>query len=125
MNIVVSFFSEEPIYEQILNQIKELILTRKLKSSEQLPSIRQLAKDLKVSVTTVKRAYEELEKEGIIATLHGRGCYITDVNIEEIKKKNLATSTERLKDLVKFCTSCGISRNELKEILDNIYEGEQ
>ena len=124
MNIVVSFFSEEPMYEQILNQINELILTNQLKADEQLPSIRQLAKDLKVSVTTVKRAYEELEREGIITTLLGRGCYINRVNIEEIKKKNIDKLSLRFKELVDLSKSYGLSENEVKKILDNIYEEE-
>jgi GntR family transcriptional regulator len=124
LNIVVSFFSEEPMYEQILNQINELILTNQLKSDEQLPSIRQLAKDLKVSVTTVKRAYEELEREGIITTLLGRGCYINKVDIEEIKKKNIDKLSLRFKELVDLSRSYGLSKNEVKKILDNIYEEE-
>ncbi|MFA9397655.1 MAG: GntR family transcriptional regulator [Clostridiaceae bacterium] len=124
MNIVVSFYSKEPMYEQILNQIKELILTGKLEANEQLPSIRQLAKDLKVSVTTVKKAYEELERQGIIATLHGRGSFITDINIDEIKEKNIKTVTEKLKEIKDFSIVCGIEKEELKNIIDKLYEGE-
>lgn len=123
MNIVVSLLSQVPIYEQIQSQIKELILTGKLKPGEQLPSIRLLAKDLKVSVITVKRAYEELEREGIIATLHGRGCFITDVNIDKIREINMNTIRERLDEIISFSDSCGIGKDEIKSIINEIYDG--
>lgn len=123
MNIVVAFLSQVPIYEQIQGQIKELILTSKLKAGEQLPSIRLLAKDLKVSVITVKRAYEELEHEGIITTLHGRGCFINDVDIDKIKNLNLNSIEIRLKEIVEFSKSCGIPKEDVQNILNFIYDG--
>lgn len=122
MNIVVSFFSQVPIYEQIQNQIKELVLTGKLRPGEALPSMRLMAKDLKVSLITVRRAYEELEREGVITTLHGRGCFVSDINVEKIKEINMNMLKERLEEIVVFSKTCGISKEEFKNMLDEMYE---
>lgn len=123
MNIKISLLSQIPIYEQIQNQIKEFILTGKLQADEQLPSIRLMAKDLQVSVITVKRAYEELEHEGIITSIHGKGCFINEVDIKKVKSINLNILKEQLKDLVKFSNSCGITKDEVQNILDDLYTG--
>ncbi|MBL4937337.1 GntR family transcriptional regulator [Clostridium sp. YIM B02515] len=122
MNIVVSFFSQVPIYEQIQNQIKELVLTGDLKPGEALPSMRLMAKDLKVSLITVRRAYEELEHEGVITTLHGRGCFVSDINVDKIKEINMNMLKERLEEIVVFSKTCGISKEEFKNMLDEMYE---
>lgn len=122
MNIVVSFFSQVPIYEQIQNQIKELVLTGKLRPGEALPSMRLMAKDLKVSLITVRRAYEELEREGVITTLHGRGCFVSNINVEKIKEINMNMLKERLEEIVVFSKTCGISKEEFKNMLDEMYE---
>ncbi|ERI93635.1 transcriptional regulator, GntR family [Clostridiales bacterium oral taxon 876 str. F0540] len=122
MNIVVSFFSQVPIYEQIQNQIKELVLTGELRPGEALPSMRLMAKDLKVSLITVRRAYEELEREGVITTLHGRGCFVSDINVEKIKEINMNMLKERLEEIVVFSKTCGISKEEFKNMLDEMYE---
>ena len=121
MNIVISFFSQVPIYEQIKNQIKEMILTENLKPMQQLPSIRLMAKELKVSVITVKRAYEELEREEIITTLHGRGCFIRDINIEKVKTININVVKKQLTETIQFAKASGISEKELQKLLTEIY----
>src|SRR5690554_5953249 len=102
MNILISTLSQTPIYEQIQEQIKEMVLTGKLKSGEQLPSIRLLSKDLKVGVVTVKRAYEELEKEGIVIILQGRGCFVAEIDAEKIKEIHLDILSERLLEIKDF-----------------------
>jgi len=122
LNVVVSFFSQVPIYEQIQNQIKELVLTGELKPGESLPSMRLMAKDLKVSLITVRRAYEELEREGVITTLHGRGCFVSDINVDKIKEININMLKERLEEIVVFSKTCGISKEEFKNMLDEMYE---
>lgn len=88
MQIVITNTSKEPIYEQIGVQIKKLILLGDLKQGDALPSMRQLAKDLRVSIITTKRAYEELEKEGFIYSIVGRGSFVAEQNIETMKEKN-------------------------------------
>ena len=123
MNILISALSQTPIYEQIQNQIKEMVLARKLKSGEQLPSIRLMAKDLKVGIITVKRAYEELEKDGIIVNLQGRGCFVAEIDIKRIKAIHLEILAERLIEIKEFTDTAGISQNEVKEILDKLYGG--
>lgn len=123
LNIKISLLSQIPIYEQLQNQIKELILTGKLQAGEQLPSIRLMAKDLQISVITVKRAYEELEHEGIITSIHGRGCFICEVDIKKEKNINLKILKIQLEDIVKFSKSRGISKDEFQNILDDLYTG--
>jgi GntR family transcriptional regulator len=121
INILVSALSQTPIYLQIQNQIKELVLTGKLNAGEQLPSIRLMAKDLKVGIITVSRAYEELEKEGIIQNLQGRGCFIADINADKVKAFYIDMLNERLIDIKQFTDSSAITKNELLKIIDEIY----
>jgi GntR family transcriptional regulator len=123
LNLIVSYFSQTPIYEQIKEQIKELILKGDLKSGEQLPSIRLMAKDLKVSVITVKRAYDELEHEKVVEMLPGRGCYVSLLNLDKIKQANLEMLRERLLDIVVFADNCGVTQSQINEILNQIYDG--
>ena len=84
-NILISALSQTPIYEQIQNQIKEMVLRGNIKSKDQLPSIRLMSKDLKVGIITVKRAYEELEKDGIVINLQGRGCFVAEIDELELR----------------------------------------
>lgn len=123
MNLIVSYFSQTPIYEQIQNQIKEQILNGNLKSGEQLPSIRLMAKDLKVSVITVKRAYDELEREKVLDVLPGRGCFVSHLNIEMVKKANLDMLHGRLCDIVEFCKTCGITKTQINTVLNELFDG--
>lgn len=123
MNILISTLSQTPIYEQIREQFKEMVLTGKLKSGEQLPSIRILSKDLKVGVVTVKRAYEELEKEGIVVILQGRGCFVAEIDAEKIKKIHLDILSKRLHEIKDFSSIAGISKEEVIRVLNKVYGG--
>ena len=123
MNILISTLSQTPIYEQIKTQIKELVLSGKLKSGEQLPSIRLMAKDLKVGIITVKRAYDDLCDEGVSVSLAGRGVFVADVDTERIKQMHLKMLEERLLDIKDFCDTSGITQNEFEDIIKTIYGG--
>jgi len=122
MNIVISNYSKEPIYEQIRIQIRSLILSGDLKEGEALPSIRKLAKDLQVSVITTKRAYEELENEGLIYSIVGKGSFIAEQNLELIKEKKLRAIEEQLSAVIKNSKEIDLSLAELKELLTILYE---
>jgi len=125
LNILISTLSQTPIYEQIQNQIKELVLKGKLNSQEQLPSIRLMAKDLKVGIITVKRAYGELEKEGIIINLQGRGCFVADIDTKKIKAIHLDMLKERLLEIKDFADASDISPKEMFNVLNEIYGGSE
>lgn len=123
MDIIVNHSSMQPIYEQIGNQIKEKIMHGILKADTPLPSVRTLAKELKVSALTVKKAYDALEEEGFAITIHGKGTYITAVNTElllEEQKKEIEADLEKA---VFKARRCGISDEELKNLLELILEG--
>ena len=123
MNILISTLSQTPIYEQIQNQIKDLVLSGKLKPEEQLPSIRLMAKDLKVGIITVKRAYQELENEGIIVNVQGKGCFVADIDEKKIKEVHLDMLKERLMDIKEFTNTVGINKDEIIEIINEVYGG--
>ncbi len=125
MNILISSLSQTPIYEQIQNQIKEMVLSGKLKSDEQLPSIRLMAKDLKVGIITVKRAYEELEKEGIVVNLQGRGCFVVEIDRNKIKAIHIDMLRERLFEIKEFADTADISFGEMLKVLNEIYGGSE
>lgn len=124
MKIIVSNSSNEPIYEQVVNQIKEMIIKGELKEGEVLPSIRGLARDLSISVITTKRAYEELEKEGFIETVQGKGSFVALQNKELIKEKKLQIIEEKLSEIVKESRLLGISYDEIEEMLKILFEEE-
>lgn len=124
MNIIISNSSEKPIYEQISEQIKLKILNDELKEGDILPSIRSLAKDLKISVITTKRAYEDLQKEGFINTVSGKGTFVSSTNKEKLKEQNFKIIEEKLVECITFAKSCGITLEELKEIMNIIFEEE-
>ena len=100
MNILISNSSSVPLYEQISNQVKNQILNGELKPSEVLPSIRMLAKDLKVSIITTKRAYEELEKEGFIKTVAGKGTFVSEGNSDRLKETAICEIESKLDDAI-------------------------
>ena len=104
-------------------QIKELVLSGKLKSGEQLPSIRLMAKDLKVGIITVKRAYDDLCLEKITLSLAGRGIFVADIDEKRVKEIHINMLLERLLDISAFCKSTGISKQELEEQINKIYGG--
>lgn len=116
MDLIISNASEDPIYEQIYNQIKEQILSGKLASGDVLPSIRSLARDLRISVITTKRAYDELEKDGFIDTVAGKGCFIASKNMALLREINLKEIEEHMKRIHELAVVCGISEDGLVEI---------
>ncbi len=122
MRIIISNSSDEPIYEQISKQIKGAILRGELKEGDLLPSIRGLARDLQISVITTKRAYEELEREGYIETVQGKGSYLARQNKELMKEKKLNIIEEKLAQLVEESRALGISYREIEEMLKILFE---
>lgn len=118
MNILIDNKSGVPIYEQICSQIKSQIISGDLNENDMLPSIRGLAKDLKISFITTKRAYEELEKEGYIYTLPAKGCYVAPKNIELIREGNLKKIEEYIDEIVRLAASCKLSREEVIEMVN-------
>lgn len=121
MNIIISNSSAVPLYEQIQNQIKTQILSGELSSDELLPSIRVLAKELKVSIITTKRAYEELEKEGYIITVAGKGSYVCSQSTERLKEAALYEMESKLEEIIISAKKMGIKEDEFIEIIKNIY----
>ncbi len=122
MKIIISNSSNEPIYSQISSQIKALILKGELEEGAMLPSIRNLARDLQVSVITTKRAYEELEKEGFVESVQGKGSFIASQNKEIIKEKKLKIIEEKLMEVVEKSNLLGISYQEIQEMLKILFE---
>ena len=122
MNINISNTSTVPLYEQIQTQIKSQILNGSLKQGEGLPSIRNLAKELKVSIITTKRAYEELEKDGFIETVVGKGTFVSNQNTERLKEITLYNLENKLEEIIKQAKSAGITLEEGLEIFKSIYE---
>jgi len=122
MNIIISNSSEGPIYEQIVRQIKEAILKGELEEGELLPSIRNLAKELQISVITTKRAYDELEKEGFITTIPGKGTYVAAQNKELMREKRLKIVEEKLVEAVIAAKAVNLSLEEIKEMLEILYK---
>ena len=122
MRIIVSNSSNQPIYEQISSQIKSMILKGKLNEGDLLPSIRGLAKDLQISVITTKRAYDELEKEGFIRTVQGKGSYVAGQNKELMREKKLKIIEEKLFQVVEESKLLGLNYREVKEMLRILFE---
>ena len=120
VNIQISNASNDPIYVQIKNQIKSAIISGSMAAGEQLPSIRYLAKELRVSVITTKRAYDELEAEGFINSVQGRGSYVSLQNKEFIREEQLRKVEASLLEAIKGAELAGLSMEDLKEILDTL-----
>jgi len=116
MKIIISNSSPDPIYEQVTRQIKSQIISGELREGESLPSIRRLAQDLQISVITTKRAYEELEKEGFIDTVEGKGSFVAMQNKELLREKKMKIE-DKLSDAVDEAKLLGIGLAELKEML--------
>ena len=121
MKIIISNSSPDPIYEQVNRQIKAQIISGELLEGEALPSIRRLAQDLQISVITTKRAYEELEKEGFIDTVEGKGSFVAMQNKELLREKKMKIVEEKLAAAVGQSRLLGITRAELEEMLDLLY----
>ena len=122
MYIIISNSSNQPIYEQIKEQIKNKIITNELKAGELLPSIRNLAKDLRISVITTKNAYDDLEKEGYIETVPGKGCYVANKNVELIKEEQMQKVESLIDTAVEIAKISGISKEEMENMLNILYD---
>ncbi len=122
MNIIIANSSAEPIYEQITRQIKNQIFTGALSAGEALPSIRNLARELQISVITTKRAYEELEREGFIETVGGKGSFVAGQNTEYLHEKRLGMLEAKLGKVVDEAKQLRITRQEIAEMLAVLYE---
>ena len=122
MNILIDNKSGAPIYEQIYSQIKNQIISGALREDEMLPSIRALAKDLRISFITTKRAYEELEKEGFIYTLPAKGCYVAPKNIELIREENLKKIEDHMDAMIQLAAGCNLTKAELLDMFTFILE---
>ena len=124
MNLILSNANGAHIYEQIYTQLKAAILTGELQEGEALPSIRQLAKDLRISVITTKRAYDELERDGFIYTVAAKGCYVAPKNTELIREEHLRQLEEHLRAAAKLAALCALSDEELFDLYKTIREEE-
>ena len=124
MDILISNSSDKPIYEQITSQIKAMIMSGKLAPGEPLPSIRHMARELRVSVITTKRAYEDLERDGFIETVPGKGSFVAERNLALIREEQLKAAEARLAEAVGIAKRSGIALEELTEILKLLYEEE-
>lgn len=124
VNIIIRNSKEQPIYDQISSQIKNLIISGELKEGDALPSMRLLAKELRISVITTKRAYEELERDGFIISITGKGSFVAGKNMDFILEEQLKTIEKCLQDAVEKGKVCGLSLEELTEMLALIYKEE-
>ena len=122
MNIIISNSSDKPIYEQITGQVKNMIMNGQLKEGDALPSMRTLAKELRISVITTKRAYEELERDGFITTVIGKGSFVRAADTRLLREEKLKQVEGLLSAAVSLAGQSGISREEVEEILTIIYQ---
>ena len=122
MEIIISNSSGRPIYEQITNQIKNLILSGDLKAGELLPSMRLLAKELRISVITTKRAYDDLERDGFITTVVGKGSFVSETNMELVREEQYRKIEGYLIKALDSAKKSGIKLEELHELLDMLYK---
>lgn len=122
MNIKIQSKSGIPIYEQIEKQLKEEIIEGRLKTGELLPSIRSLAAELKISVITTKRAYEDLEKEGMIYSVPGKGFYVDNPDLQYLNEKRTLGIEEKIKQIIDEAKKMGISKEELRDMIDIFWE---
>lgn len=122
MNIFIDNKSGLPIYDQIYSQIKSQIISGALREDQLLPSIRNLAKDLGISVITTRRAYDELEREGFIYTVAGKGCFVAAKNTELLREENLRQIETHLQAIRDLAAACGLSREDIIEMFSVIEE---
>lgn len=122
MNIIISNSSDKPIYEQITGQIKSMIMTGRLKEGDLLPSMRTLAKELRISVITTKRAYEDLERDGFITTVVGKGSFVKAADTSLVREERLKQIEELLAKAAAIARQSGIEIRELEEILEILYQ---
>jgi len=125
VTVIIDNKSGAPIYDQIYSQIKNQIISGALKENEMLPSIRGLAKDLKISFVTTKRAYDELEREGFIYTIQAKGCYVAPKNVELLREENLKRIEGHIEEIVRLSAACNLAKSDIKEMLDFAFEAEK
>lgn len=123
MKIIINTSSMVPIYEQIIDQIKTMIRKQELKQNDQLPSVRALSKELKISALTVKKAYDELEREGFTVTIHGKGSYVTAANTELMMEEQKKEVEQDLEQAILKGGRFGISDEDIKTLFELILEG--
>lgn len=116
MQLYIDNRSGAPIYDQIYSQIKDAILSRQVTEGEALPSIRALAKDLRISVITTKRAYDELESEGFIYTLPGKGCFVAERSTELLREENLKKIESHMQEIRRLASACRLTEQELNDM---------
>ena len=124
MNILIDNKSGAPIYDQIYSQIKAQIIAGELRCDEALPSIRSLAKDLRISVITTKRAYEELEREGFIYTVAAKGSFVAAKNLELLREENLRKIEAHMAEISRLAELCGLGKEDIIEMF-NVLEAEE
>ena len=118
MELIIRNTTNQPIYDQIYSQIKAQIIAGKLAPGEALPSIRSLAKDLRISVITTKRAYDELEREGFIYVLPAKGCFVAPKNVELLREETLKKIEEHIRQIGQLAAACRLTREELLEMIE-------
>ena len=123
MKIIINSSSMVPIYEQIMDQIKARITAGDLKENDILPSVRTLAKDLKISALTVKKAYDSLEQEGFTVTIHGKGTYVAAANKEMMMEEYRREVEEELTEVIRKAKRYGLPEEDIREMLELILEG--
>lgn len=122
MHILIDNKNGTPIYDQIYTQIKNQIISGALQENEMLPSIRGLAKDLRISFITTKRAYEELEKDGFIYTVQAKGCYVAPKNVELLREENLKKIEQLLEQAAQLAAACNLSKEDLLDMVKFSWE---
>ena len=123
MHIIINHSSMDPIYEQIVSQIKAEVISGSLPAGEALPSVRTLARELKISALTVKKAYDDLEAEGFTVTVHGKGTYVAATNAERLLEEQKKEVEADLEKAIQKARRCGISDEDLKDIFELLLEG--
>ena len=118
MTVLIDNKSGVPIYDQIYSQIKAQIISGELQENEMLPSIRGLAKDLRISFITTKRAYEELEREGFIYTVPAKGCYVAQKNTELLREENLKKIEEHMEQIIQLAATCNLTKADILEMMN-------
>ena len=124
MDIIITMRSDKPIYEQIESQFREMIVSGKLKAGDSIPSMRALAKDLPISLITVKKAYENLSRDGLIETIVGKGSFVAALNTELLREEKQREIEDLLAQACQSAKTAGIGSDTLKELIDVLYEGE-
>ena len=125
MELFIDNKSGAPIYEQICEQVRAQIVSGALKEDEPLPSIRALAKDLRISVITTKRAYDELEREGFLYTVAGKGCFVAQKNLELVREEHLRKIETHLSEALRIAAQAGIDKNEVASMLRLLAEEDE